>query len=144
MNERVPRKKPRNGTRTFQFSDCFRAFCCERRSTWTSKGSKRICVPPLLPCLSNTRFFTGGIRRAVTATRIPASCAPSLPRYPPAPERPALRPPRRPRSRLASGNYCLLFKSGFHRPLGPCEGHQSWGRPNDTHLATSNCNIHDR
>jgi hypothetical protein len=49
-----------------------------------------------------------------------------------------------PCSRLASGSYCLLFTSGFHRPLGLCEGHQSWRRPNDTQSATSNCNIHDR
>jgi hypothetical protein len=30
-----------------------------------------------------------------------------------------------------------------HRLLGPCEGRQSWRRPNNTQSATSNCNAHD-
>jgi hypothetical protein len=44
---------------------------------------------------------------------------------------------------VASGRYCLLFTSGVHRLLGPCEGRQSWRRPNETQSATSNCNTHD-
>ena len=44
---------------------------------------------------------------------------------------------------VASGRYCLLFTSGFHRPFGLCEGRQSWRRPNETQSATSNCNTHD-
>jgi hypothetical protein len=44
---------------------------------------------------------------------------------------------------VASGRYCLFFTSGVHRLLGPCEGRQSWRRPNDTQSATSNCSTHD-
>jgi hypothetical protein len=44
----------------------------------------------------------------------------------------------------AIGDYGLLFTSGVHRLLVPCEGRQSWRRPNDTHSAISNCNTHDR
>jgi hypothetical protein len=42
-----------------------------------------------------------------------------------------------------SSDYGLLFTSGVHRLLGPCEGRRSWRRPNDTPPATSNCNTHD-
>jgi hypothetical protein len=45
---------------------------------------------------------------------------------------------------VAIGRYCLLLKSGFHRPFDLREGRQSWRRPNGTQSATSNCNAHDR
>jgi hypothetical protein len=32
---------------------------------------------------------------------------------------------------LAIGDYDLFFTSGVHRLLGPCEGRQSWRRPNE-------------
>jgi hypothetical protein len=38
---------------------------------------------------------------------------------------------------VAIGDYGLLFTSGVHRLLGPCEGRRSWRRPNDTQSATS-------
>jgi hypothetical protein len=39
---------------------------------------------------------------------------------------------------------CLVGRwAGVHRLLGPCEGRQSWRRPNDTQSVTSNCNTHD-
>jgi hypothetical protein len=44
---------------------------------------------------------------------------------------------------VTSGSYGLLCTSGFHRPLGLCEGRQSWRQPNGNQPATSNCNIHD-
>jgi hypothetical protein len=47
---------------------------------------------------------------------------------------------------VAIGDYGLLFTSGVHRLLGPCEGRRSCGgdqRPNDTQSASSNCNTHD-
>jgi hypothetical protein len=40
-------------------------------------------------------------------------------------------------------SYGLLCTSGFHRPLGLCEGRQSWRQPNGSQSATSNCNTHD-
>jgi hypothetical protein len=44
---------------------------------------------------------------------------------------------------VASGSYGLLCTSGFHRPLGLCEGRQSRRQPNGSQSATSNCNTHD-
>jgi hypothetical protein len=45
--------------------------------------------------------------------------------------------------RVLVASTLLFTASGVHRLLGPCEGRQSWRRPNDTQSATSNCNTHD-
>jgi hypothetical protein len=57
-------------------------------------------------------------------------------------EKPFDRDPPRSLS-VASRSFDLFFTSGLHRLGGFCRSRQSWGRPNGTQSATSNCNTHD-